>query len=215
MYKTNRTIAPARILDVRHHRRTIVLPVIIVYHFFLSQKPTAGLHASAHAVHTDDGRVPENVRRVHAGPEVARVRQLPHAHRTRRSAGAGIRLFRGRPRRRERGEVQRVHRRSGHDVRHDGRAGVRGLRRRDRRDRPDGRARPGLHRDRSERHGGGARPGHYRDRSERHGHRPKMTRPPWRVFGPAAGDRIKRRVRRVRTNSFRVLFLFHTHLPKI
>lgn len=68
-----------------------------VYFCFLnSQKSTAGVHASARAVYAVDGRVPENVRHLHARPELARVRQFPHADRTCRSTRTGVRLFRDR-----------------------------------------------------------------------------------------------------------------------
>jgi len=73
--------------------------------FVHSQKPAAGVYASAHAVRTIDGRVLENIRHLHGEQERARVRQFPDARRTRRSASAGIRLFHGGTRRREHGEV--------------------------------------------------------------------------------------------------------------
>lgn len=70
-----------------------------------SQKPSAGVFASARALPAVDGHVHKNVRRLHARQEVARVRQFPDAHRTRGSARVGIRLFHNRSRRREPGEV--------------------------------------------------------------------------------------------------------------
>lgn len=67
-----------------------------IFRFLNSEKPTAGVHASARAVFAVDGRVSENVRHLHARPEFARVRQFPHADRTCRSARTGVRLFRDR-----------------------------------------------------------------------------------------------------------------------
>jgi len=63
------------------------------------------MYANTHTILTVDGRVSENVRHLHGKQERARVRQFSDACRTRRSARAGIRLFRGRTRRREHGKV--------------------------------------------------------------------------------------------------------------
>lgn len=73
--------------------------------FVHSEKPTARVHASAHAVRAVHGPVSENVQRAHGRQELARVRQLHHTRRARRSARVGIRLFRGRQQRRDHGKV--------------------------------------------------------------------------------------------------------------
>lgn len=86
----------------RGSRRSVTNTRSFVVH---SEKPATRVLAGAHAVRAVHGPVPENVQRAHGRQELARVHQLHHTRRARRSARVGIRLFRGRQRRRDRGKV--------------------------------------------------------------------------------------------------------------
>lgn len=74
------------------------------------------MFASARTLLTIDGHVRENVRHLYAGQTVTRMRQFPHAHRTRRSARIGVRLFYNRFRRSKPRKVQ--HHNHVHDYHH-------------------------------------------------------------------------------------------------
>lgn len=77
----------------------LLIIIILLLRISHSQKPSTSVFASACAILTIDGHVHKNVRRLHAGQKIARVRQFPDAYRTRGSARVGIRLFHYRPRR--------------------------------------------------------------------------------------------------------------------